>query len=51
VLGTQNKMTANKENTTNNSNNTVTVDEENDFADKEHGEIADYCNDNKSCCF
>jgi hypothetical protein len=50
VLGTQNKMAAKKENTANNSNNTVTVDEETDFADKEHGEIADHCNDNKSCC-
>lgn len=48
MLGTQNKMVAKKENTANSSNNTATVDEEIDFADNQHGEIANYCNDNKS---
>lgn len=50
MLGTQNKMVAKKENTANSSNNTVTVDEETDFADNQHGEIANYCNDNESYC-
>lgn len=48
MLGTQNKMVAKKENTANSSNKTVTVDEETDFADNQHGEIANYCNDNRS---
>jgi hypothetical protein len=41
-------MVAKKENTANSSNNTVTVDEGTDFADNQHGETANYCNDNKS---
>ena len=28
----------------------MTVDEETDFAANQHGEIANYCNDNKSYC-
>jgi len=44
-------MVAKKENTANSSNNTVTVEEETDFTDNQHGGIANYCNDYKDTVF
>ena len=44
-------MVAKKENTANSSNNTVTVEEETDFTDNQHGGIANYCNDYKVTVF
>jgi hypothetical protein len=44
-------MAAKKGNTANDSKNTATVDEGTDFTDTQHGETANYCNNNTYPCF